>query len=374
MIEGRLLYSLIGAAERHDVAWHSVEFRRLIMTAVAGASLQEVATGTARMPKKVQWVAMSCRPKESASWQVIEVEDPQSGRSGSIPFAISEPLRDGIQEFVQSLEEKAGGIVGFLTPLKLGPPIQMESVPETNAVYVRCSPMQLPDSPSTILVAWLVGASDEMEATEEARVDSCLAQAERIVGDRLLYGLGGYRPVASILASIDESFRHSMETARSARGLVEFLELLETDGVRTAHQEPEVIVMHDEMDSAVGFPFTEQDIEGVARKMVEELFGQIRSPLLVRVAKNGRLRTPFGEWHALVEFGGLIGFRTKTLLVSLCGMCDPVERAIANYLATGSRSEDVRLAILLYGAEAKHQERHKNTWAKFGGIRFDIMH
>jgi hypothetical protein len=373
MIEGRLLDRLISAAETHDVAWHAVEFRRLIMTAVAAASLQEVATGTARMPKKVLWVAMSCRPKESASWQAIEMGDANSGRSGSIPLAISEPLRNGIQEFVQSLEEiKVDGKVGFLTPLNLGPPISMESIPEADAVYVRCSPMRLPDSLSPILVAWLVGASDEMVATEEARVDSGLAQAERIVGDRLLFGLGGYRPVASILASIDESFRHSMDTARSARGLVEFLELLETDGVRPSHQEPEPTVKHDDIESTIGSPFTDQEIEKVVRTKVEEFFG--RPPLLIRVGKNGRLRTPLGEWHAWVEFGGLIGFRTKTVLVSLCGECERVEHAIANYLATRSRPEDVRLVILLYGAEAKHQERHEKTWAGVGGIRFGIMH
>lgn len=373
MIEGRLLDRLISAAEMHDVAWHAVEFRRLIMTAVAGASLQEIATGTARMPKKVLWVAMSCRPKESASWQAIELGDANSGRSGSIPLAISEPLRNGIQGFVQSLEEqKVIGQVVFLTPLNFGPPVSMESIPEADAVYVRCSPMRLPDSLSPILVAWLVGASAELEATEEARVDSGLAQAERIVGDRLLYGLGGYRPVASILASIDESFRHSMDTARSARGLVEFLELLETDGVRPSYQEPELIIKHDETDSTIGSPFTDQEIENIAKSKVEEFFGS--PPVLVRVAKNGRLRTPFGEWHAWVEFGGLIGFRTKTVLVALCGECDRVEQAIANYLATRSRPEDVRLVILLYGAEAKHQEHHEKTWARVGGIRFGTMH
>lgn len=371
MIDGQLLEKLIGAAESHDVAWHPIEFRRLIMAAIAGASLQEIATGTARMPKKIQWVAMSCRPKESASWQVIELGDAPSGRSGVIPFAISEPLRDELQEFIQGLEKlMAAGKVGFLTPLKLNLPIVVESIPETVAVYVRCSPIRLPDSMGTILVAWLVGTSIELEATEEARVDSCLAQAERIVGDRLLYGLGGYRSVTSILAAIDESFRHSMETARSARGLFEFLELLETDGVRTARQEPEKIVMHDEMESTIGLPFSEQDLERVVKDIVEDLFGQ-KSQLLIRVAKNGRLRTPFGDWHAMAEFGGL--FRTKTVLFSLCGVCHRVEIAIANYLATKSRTEDVRLEILLYGAEVKHREQHEKTWTKVGGIRFGIM-
>lgn len=373
MIEGRLLDRLISAAEMHDVAWHAVEFRRLIMTAVAGASLEEISTGTTRMPKRVLWVAMSCRPKESASWQAIELGDANPNRSEPIPLAISEPLRKGIYEFVQRLEDqKLDSKVSFLTPLNLGHPISMELIPEADVVYVRCSPMRLPESVSPILVAWLVGASDQMEATEEARVDSGLAQAERIVGDRLLYGLGGYRPVASILASIDESFRHSMDTARSAKGLVEFLELLETDGARPSHAEPELISKYDEIDSTIEYPFSDQEIETVAKAKVEELFGS--PPLLVRVAKNGRLRTPFGEWHAWVEFGGVIGFRTKTVLVSLCGDRDRVEYAIANYLATGSRPSDVRLVILLHGAEAKNQDHHEKIWARVGGIRFGTMH
>jgi hypothetical protein len=372
MIEGRLLDRLISAAEMHDVAWHAVEFRRLIMTAVAGASLEEISTGTTRMPKRVLWVAMSCRPKESASWQAIELGDANPNRSEPIPLAISEPLRKGIHEFVQRLEDqKLDSKVSFLTPLTLGHPISMELIPEADVVYVRCSPMRLPESVSPILVAWLVGASDQMEATEEARVDSGLAQAERIVGDRLLYGLGGYRPVASILASIDESFRHSMDTARSARGLSEFLELLETDGIRPSHQEPEPLLRHEDVESTIATPFSDQEIETVARTKVEEYFGG--SAQLIRVAKDGKLRTPFGEWHAWVEFGGFSGFRTKAVLVSLCGNCQHVEHSIANYLATRSRPGDVRLVLLLYGDEVKHQEYHEKTWNRVGGIWFGTM-
>ncbi len=370
-----LLDRVIRSAEKHELASPSIEFGPIILTAVASAALRELHSGTRGMPKKVAWTAMSCRPHEASSWQATLLgEEPIPDRE-PVPFTIPEHVTKAVVGSTgQAVNEPEGSM---LTLLPLPGNSNIEVLPPIISLYLRRTVMELPEPHGTIRAAWLLGTKERLTETEEGQADSTLMQAERIIGDRLLHGLGSYKPVTTVLASIDDGFRESLRSARAATGLVQFLEDLEESNSTFQNTDPEDLDPDEApLDSAsTQINFSPELLRNCVRATLEALYGNLDRDAQIKVATEGHLRTNHGDWHAFAEFDS--GFmRSKTVLVEVCATRAETEQAISKYMALSLPSRDrdsVRLLIVLSGVEAALIDQRTANWQKATGVNFAIL-
>ena len=178
---------------------------------------------------------MSCQPREIASWQGVKLEEWRSSDLEPVWLALPALVRETIERAISAPTLGHGGSSFELLAIRDGQ--EISPLPVVRVIYLRCSSMELPEPQGWVKIAWLCGASARLSKVEEARADGNLSQAERVVGDRVMHGLGGYRPVATILASIDDGSQRSMLLARSASGLAQFLEELNAENSRLMETE-----------------------------------------------------------------------------------------------------------------------------------------
>ena len=287
-----ILERVIIGAERHDVGWPALEFGPIIYAAVAGATLREVITGSKKLPDKVVWVGMSCRPREIASWQGVKLEESQSSDFEPVWFALPAVVGETIERMISA--SRLGHGESSFEPLAIRDGEEIVPLPAVSTIYLRCSSMDLPEPQGRVKIAWLCGASGRLSKMEEARADIAISHAERVVGDRVLHGLGGYRPVATILASIDDGFQRSMLLARSASGLSEFLEELSAESERLNNTEewaksgtdPDLAGKTDEDTVALGHANT--GVEGALVRQQEATVTTTRDQVFISYAHEDR--------------------------------------------------------------------------------------
>jgi len=376
-----LIERVIRSAERHELVSPSLQFGRVVLTAVATALLREVHSGTRGMPRKVIWIGMSCSPREASSWQATIPSAESTMDWEPVPFAVPERLKESIIE-VLSPEPQDEGLGGGAMLSQLHLPRDAAAIPVlpvTFGLYFRRASIQLPEPYATNRAAWLVGVSELLVETEEGQADHSLMQAERIVGDRLVHGLGSYRPVASILASIDYGFRESLRSARGASGLVQFLEQLDRPidasvGGKVAESLPVVEDRSPEVTEQL--PFDNDAVRHSIQDALKLIYGATDDNPQIKVVSQGRLKTPHGEWNGYAEFSrGLGGLRSTTVLVAVCGSRFEVDEALASYFSKAYTSkETVRLLVLLNGGEAAFLRQYTAAWHKVAGVNFVNLH
>lgn len=329
----------------------------LLLAAVSSALLREGVAALDEYSGVIGWVALSCRPEEPASWMASE----PAATSGLDGAAILRPA-ELPPDYLEKVIGTGDGTVQLSAVAK--PPAPLG---EVDYVYKREWQLTGLAGTRTTHACWLVGSTTSIEGPLASAIDGILSQSERLVGDRLTFGIGGYRPIATVLAAVDDEFQHALLRAREVDGLAEFFARLDDGGAAAQIDIPQEAQVTEA--PAIG----DVDADSV-RDLIAERYQVGAKQMRLYLEVSSYVTTDFGRWHGLAEVSaGLGGMRTRRVLIQVVTDAIGVHRALGRYFALAGRARHADLAILCVGLEPSDVEALSSAWHDTNAVYLDVL-
>lgn len=359
--------SAIRVSERLDLKVPRVQSQALLLTAIAAAFVREIAALRFRIPNSVNWVATSCRPLEPASW--LGVDD--LSVAGEVGEVIPQPLTlpKDFLDITFGADPGRSGQSGRLTAVR-GVVNAGEGIPPYGALYGRRSVISVINQDDDVEVTWLLGASSALDASQQAQVEAAMDKVDALVADRLSFGMGSYRPIAAIMASVDDGFQDALLRAREVDGLPGFLSRLAEGTIGSGG-----------FDAAATVPSeAETDQPEVATVSADLLLLEITQAFDVAAEQvqlhysaAGPVSDANGSWSAVAEIPtGMGGLRTRTAYVQVCRSELDIHRSLRCFFAS-SRIGTRRLLLLLDHEMHRQFPVLSDAWRSFQGVHIERL-
>lgn len=353
----------MAAADRLVTESRAIALEPLFMGAVGAAALREVVEGPASDESALQWVAVSCLPEEEGSWQLMFAQPGRSATPAPLPLELA-------SELIEVMKEHWGGDIDRPVLLSRLERRHLAStfgrVLEGEATYFRRSNLNAIPVLGDRSLWWLCGASRLLTETEEFQLNDVMTQAESIVADRVQHGLGGYRPIAAVLASVDDRFHAAMLRARSPR---------EINKVLSRSKDDTSLIRASVVPQSAGCRVDEKLIYDRICALTRTIGLEMGEAATVQIDSGGTLRTPCGLKHAWVELpSGPFGVMSRRVTASVVTSRDDFDVAVAEYVREEERLyRNVEYVIFLGHPVSQHVGHFQSVWSHLRSLHIDAM-
>lgn len=370
------LEQAIRAAELVELRSPMGSARPVLLTAISGALAREIHLSRSQLPGQVEWVAVSLRPLESASWLALEVGQVEGGDvSAPVPIPMEFPA-----DYLQSLFPSGGafGDKPAVRRLRVSslPSFSDSTVVQAVSILTRRSRLQLPVEKETLDLAWVMGSAAPLNGPDQAHADAALEKVESILTDRLNFGMGAYRPIASVLASVDDGFQEALLRAREVDGLPEFLDRLSAGRVGlegAVAVRPAIEARDPERDPANSSTLvTPWPKRSTILQVLSSIYDKESAKIELHYRQDHTVKTVYGEWSSMAEIEN--GLVDRRVVLQVCGSHFEAHSALRRFFAERNwRRGSLNLVVLCVGDLRGDAARLADIWGEGEGVYFESV-